>query len=158
MVKFIFLALLLFPLSACGQGEEGGGASPDINQLSIVTADGREVDFEVELAITEEQKATGLMNRLEMPENAGMLFYFKQEQEVRFWMKNTLIPLDMIFIKVDGTIHHIHENAVPLDLTGVPSNGVVSAVLEINGGLSEKLRLSVGDKVKHRVFDGKITE
>ena len=89
-----------------------------------------------------------------MAENHGMLFYFGGEEAGRrFWMKNTLIPLDMIFIKADGTIHHIHENAIPKDLTGVPSNGPVAAVLEINGGVSRKLELQKGDKVKHRFFE-----
>ena len=77
------------------------------------------------------------------------------ESERRFWMKNTLIPLDIIFIKADGKIHHIHENAVPHDLTGIPSKGPVAAVLEINGGLSQTWGLAAGDKVMHPYFKGK---
>ncbi|MCI5059520.1 MAG: DUF192 domain-containing protein, partial [Alphaproteobacteria bacterium] len=98
----------------------------------------------------------GLMHRTELPENAGMLFWFGgREQERRFWMKNTLIPLDMLFIKANGTIHHIHENAVPHDLTGISSKGPVAAVLEINGGLSQTWVLAAGDRVVHPYFKDK---
>ena len=150
MKHFILLSLLLIlPLVACS--DEVVNQSED--QVIIVTADGEKHVFNVELALTTEEQAQGLMFREKMAKNAGMLFYFEGEpQEIRFWMKNTLIPLDMIFIKGDGTIHHIHENAVPHDLTPVGSFGNVKAVLEINGGVSAEFGLFPGDQVKHPFF------
>jgi len=127
-------------------------------RLTIVTSDGREHPFDIELAITPQQQAKGLMFRESMPENAGMLFLFTEERERSFWMKNTLIHLDLIFIKADGTIHHIRENAIPRDLTSIKSNGPVSAVLEINGGRSAELGIEPGDTVRHRFFTNKLAQ
>ena len=120
--------------------------------LTITKADGEQVSLNIELALTPAQQAKGLMFRSEMPEDEGMLFVFDGESERSFWMKNTLIPLDMIFVKRNGVIHHIHSDAIPHDLTSVRSNGPVYAVLEINGGLSEKLGLKPGDKINHAAF------
>ncbi|MFK7840427.1 MAG: DUF192 domain-containing protein, partial [Bdellovibrionales bacterium] len=106
----------------------------------------------IELALTPEQQAKGLMFRAEIPNDYGMLFVFNEEAPRSFWMKNTLIPLDIIFVKRNGEILHIHENAVPLDLTPIRSDGNAYAVLEINGGLSKTLGLNSGDKIDHSVF------
>ena len=81
-----------------------------------------------------------------------MLFDFYQEMPVSFWMKNTLIPLDMVFIAGDGTVKHIHANAVPLSTDAIPSEFPVRAVLEINGGSAALLGIKPGDKVKHPIF------
>lgn len=158
MIKFLFIALLIVPLAACDQQTIDKSQSLPVQALSIVGQDGKTHNLEVELALTPKEMATGLMFRESMEENHGMLFFFGQEQELRFWMKNTLIPLDMLFIKSDGTIHHIHENAIPHDLTGIPSQGPVSAVLEINGGLAAKWGISKDDKVKHELFDRKAAQ
>jgi uncharacterized membrane protein (UPF0127 family) len=125
------------------------------NQLYIGTAgaDCNVVQFNVELALTALQKQQGLMNRTSMPKDSGMLFIFNDEQERGFWMKNTLIPLDMIFIKRDGRIHHIHDNAIPHDLTSVKSKGPVIAVLEINGGLAKEMGIKPGDFINHPFFN-----
>lgn len=155
----LFVLLLIFPLTAC-QEKEGEAAEQqqviydpqNTRNLEIITNDGTSHVFEIELAVTPPQQQKGLMHRTEMAENAGMLFYFGREAERGFWMKNTLIPLDLIFIKQDGTIHHIHENAIPHDLTSMKSNGPVAAVLEINSGLSNKLGFVVGNKVHHPFF------
>ena len=126
----------------------------DLSSLTLIDYQGKKTHFKVEIAVTPDQMARGLMFRESMPENEGMLFYFGgEEAERRFWMKNTLIPLDLIFIRADGRIHHIHENAVPRDLTGIPSHGPVAAVLEINGGLSKKLELFPDDRVIHPFFE-----
>lgn len=122
-------------------------------KLVIVTATGQTHTFAVEVARTPPQQAYGLMNRQSMPPNQGMLFTFQTEAGRSFWMKNTLIPLDMVFIRADGTIHHIHENAIPHDLTPVLSNGPVKAVLEVNGGRMSALGIKKGDKVRHKFFD-----
>jgi uncharacterized protein len=81
-----------------------------------------------------------------------MLFDFYREQPVVFWMKNTLIPLDMVFIAADGTIRHVHANAVPLSTDTIPSEAAVRCVLEINGGSARLLGIKAGDTVKHPIF------
>lgn len=114
---------------------------------------GSKHSFAVEIALSSEQLQNGLMHRTQMDANAGMLFWFGgQERERSFWMKNTLIPLDILFIKKDGTIHHIHENARPMDETPVPSQGEVAAVLEINAGRAQALGIDPGDVVLQRFF------
>lgn len=148
MFRFILIALLILPLAGCLEKKVD-----DIYRLSIETASGKKHKFNIELAQTPQEQMRGLMHRTEMAEDAGMLFIFETEREARFWMKNTLIPLDMIFIRADGTIHRIHENAIPHDLTGVPSEGPVKAILELNGGISAKLGLQKGDKILHTVFE-----
>lgn len=153
MIKYIFIALLIFPLSACLEKEDDNNSSLSMRTLTIVNDLGKEFTFNVELALTHQEQSKGLMHRTEMAEDAGMLFYFGgAEAERGFWMKNTLIPLDLIFIKADGTIHHIHENSVPHDLTSMRSFGPVAAVLEINGGLAAKYELFPDDKVHHPFF------
>lgn len=153
MAKYMLAFFCLFLLGACDNGG-GATATPGPAQpLSIVRKDGVQQNFEVELALTPAAQQQGLMFRKQMDENHGMLFVFPgAEAERAFWMKNTLIPLDMIFIRKDGTIHHIHENAVPEDLTSVPSNGPVMAVLELNGGVAAQKGLTPGDVVHHTVF------
>ena len=89
------------------------------------------------------------MFREEMAQSAGMLFVFEAPQRVSFWMRNTLIPLDMLFMAADGTVTRIHENAVPLDETPIPGGDQVQFVLEINGGLARELGLDVGAVVQH---------
>ncbi len=123
----------------------------DHSSLLIVTA-AREIKFDVELALTEAQREHGLMFRKSLGAYEGMLFDFYKEMPVTFWMKNTLIPLDMVFIAADGTIRHVHANAVPLSTDTIPSEYPVRAVLEINGGTARLLGIKPGDKVKHAIF------
>lgn len=120
--------------------------------LVIKTAKGKEHTFTVEIARTPSEQAYGLMNRKSMDKDHGMLFVFLTEDERSFWMKNTLIPLDMIFIQADGTIHRIHDSAIPHDLTPVNSRGPVLAILELNGGRAADLGIKAGDKVFHKAF------
>ena len=120
---------------------------------SLVIATGaREIKFDVELALNDAERARGLMFRDKLGPYDGMLFDFYQEAPVSFWMKNTLIPLDMVFIAGDGTVKHVHANAVPLSTDPVPSGSPVRAVLEINGGSAKLLGIKTGDKVKHPIF------
>jgi uncharacterized membrane protein (UPF0127 family) len=114
--------------------------------LNIVTDDGEHV-FQVEIADDPRERAVGLMFRREMPADAGMLFDFMEEQPASFWMRNTYIPLDMLFIRADGTIDSIGERTTPLSEKSVPSKGPVRFVLEINGGLSDRLGIEAGDRV-----------
>ncbi len=105
------------------------------------------VSFEVELALNNEDRATGLMYRRQMDDFSGMLFVFPDVKEAAFWMKNTLIPLDMIFIDENGIIRNIHSNAIPGDLTRIEAGQPVKAVLEINGGMAQKAGISVGNTI-----------
>jgi uncharacterized membrane protein (UPF0127 family) len=132
------VAFVLTPLAAC---------SAD-NQLVLHTATG-DYPFTVEVVDTPEGRAQGLMFRQSLAADAGMLFDFKQAQPVGFWMRNTFIPLDMIFIRADGSVANVHVNARPHDPTGILSDGPVTFVLEIAGGRSEEIGLKAGDKVEH---------
>ena len=111
--------------------------------------------FAVELADNDADRAKGLMYRKELPEGRGMLFDFHRDQEVGFWMQNTYIPLDMIFIRGDGRILRIAENTEPLSTRLVPSGGPVRAVLEVIGGTARKLGIAPGDRVAHPIFSGR---
>lgn len=119
--------------------------------LTVVTAKGEHV-FQVEVADTNETRAQGLMFRTEMAPDAGMLFDFKAEQPVYFWMKNTYLPLDMIFIRANGTVARIEANTVPLSERSVPSGSPVRYVLEINAGRSAAIGLKPGDVVRHAII------
>jgi uncharacterized protein len=103
--------------------------------------------FTVEIARTPDEQATGLMNRQSLAPDRGMIFPYAPPQPAAFWMKNTLIPLDMIFIRADGSIARVAANTVPLSLEPVPAGEPVAAVLEIAGGRSAELGLSAGDRV-----------
>jgi uncharacterized membrane protein (UPF0127 family) len=116
----------------------------------VIHTGGSAYKFEVEVVTTPETRAQGLMFRKAMPPNAGMLFIYPGEQPVSFWMKNTLIPLDMLFVKTDGSIAHIAHNAVPMDETPIDSGAAVKAVLEINGGTANALGIKEGDKVEYQ--------
>jgi hypothetical protein len=137
--------------AVCLAGALAVAAPADQQTLEIVTRGGVHV-FAVEMAVTPEQQARGLMFRKELPEGQGMLFDFQREQETSFWMKNTYIPLDMIFIRADGRIHRIATDTVPLSETLVPSNGPVRAVLEVIAGTARKLGIRPGDRVAHPIF------
>jgi Uncharacterized conserved protein len=116
-------------------------------ELLIQTRSGKAHTFTVELALTVEQRAQGLMHRQSMPLDHGMLFDFGETRPVSMWMQNTPLPLDMLFIQRDGTISHIHRKAVPFSQTIIDSRGPVYFVLELNGGRAASLGIEVGDRV-----------
>jgi uncharacterized membrane protein (UPF0127 family) len=122
--------------------------------IKIATKSGVHV-FTVEIVDNDADRAKGLMYRKELPEGQGMLFDFHRDQEVSFWMQNTYIPLDMIFIRGDGRISHIAENTEPLSTRLIPSNGPVRAVLEVIGGTSRKLGIAAGDRVASPIFNAR---
>ena len=128
--------------------------SAERDTVEIATKSGVHA-FSVELAATEAEREKGLMYRKSLPEGQGMLFDFHRDQEVGFWMKNTYIPLDMIFIRGDGRILRIAENTEPLSEKIVPSNGPVRAVLEVIGGTARKLGIVPGDRVAGSIFKGR---
>ncbi|MFV2034180.1 MAG: DUF192 domain-containing protein [Halocynthiibacter sp.] len=111
-----------------------------------------QVRFTVEVADDPEERAQGLMYREELAARAGMIFIFDQPQQASFWMKNTLIPLDMIFVDKTGRVSRIAENAVPRDLTPVDGGEDVLVVLEINGGLAATYGITVGSEMRNPAF------
>ncbi len=123
----------------------------ELQPLEIIGKSGVHT-FAVEMALTPEDQARGLMFRRELPEGQGMLFDFQREQPATFWMKNTYVSLDMIFIRADGRILRIAENTVPLSEALVPSGGPVRAVLEVVAGTARKLGIAPGDRVAHPIF------
>lgn len=118
-----------------------------------IRGDWGQARFAVELADTEELRERGLMYRESLPLSAGMLFVYPSVSRKAFWMKNTLLPLDMLFIKQDGSIESIHSNAVPHDLTPIFSRGSVAMVLEINGGLATRMGITSGSQLRHPLID-----
>jgi uncharacterized membrane protein (UPF0127 family) len=131
-----------------------GARAASVQPLEIVTKSGVQV-FSVEMATTEEEKATGLMYRKELPDGKGMLFDFSPEQQVSMWMKNTYIPLDMIFIRADGRILRIAENTEPLSTKIISSGGPAKGVLEVIAGTAQKYGIAPGDRVAHPLFNGR---
>ena len=122
--------------------------------LEIVTKSGVQV-FSVEMATTEEEKTTGLMYRKELADGKGMLFDFSPEQQVSMWMKNTYIPLDMIFIRADGRILRIAKNPEPQSTAIIRSGGPAKGVLEVIAGTAKKYGIAPGDRVAHPLFNGR---
>ncbi|MGC3936708.1 DUF192 domain-containing protein [Roseobacter sp. EG26] len=108
--------------------------------------------FAVEIADDAQERAQGLMHRETMPSAAGMLFVYDRPQRLSFWMRNTLIELDMLFIDASGTVRHIHHRAQPLDETPIPGGDNLTHVLEINGGLAEALGITTGTLLRHPTF------
>lgn len=146
------IALVLIALAAVGRAEEP--AVFERTKLAIETASGERHPFDVEVARTITQRARGLMFRESMPPDAGMLFVYPDEQQIRMWMKNTLIPLDMVFVGGDGRILDIAENTEPLSETVIASSGPARAVIELNGGTARRLGIRSGDRVRHPLFEG----
>ena len=137
--RLVFAALLLLTATAACSAD---------NRLVLHTAKG-DFAFNVEIADTNETRAKGLMFRDHLAPDAGMLFDYHQEQLASFWMQNTLIPLDMIFVGADGVVKTIHVNARPMDPTSVTSGVPVQFVLEVAGGRSVEIGLKPGDRIDH---------
>ena len=156
-------ALLAFlALSGCAAASSGsaeapacvaGAVHPESEaglaqvQLCIVSKT-KTHSFVVELAQTGEQQQKGLMFRTELADNRGMLFPFREPHMASFWMRNTVIPLDIIFVRADGSIENIVENTTPYSLDQVKSTAPVAAVLELRAGLTTELGIKPGDKVR----------
>lgn len=147
----LIAALAILPLQASAQN--GQLLTFEASELKIATAD-ETYTFAVELALTVQQQAQGLMFRQSMAADAGMLFVGKREGVRNFWMRNTFIPLDMLFIKADGTIAHIAERTIPQSLDTVSSRVPVLAVLELNAGTASRLGIKAGDQVSHPLLGG----
>ncbi|HEX5777900.1 MAG TPA: DUF192 domain-containing protein [Xanthobacteraceae bacterium] len=120
-------------------------------RVEIVSKSGVHV-FDVEMAVTPQQRSTGLMHRKELAPGRGMLFDFEGEGPISMWMKNTYVSLDMIFIRADGRIARIAESTTPLSEQTIPSGAPVKAVLEVVAGTAKRLGIAPGDRVAHRIF------
>lgn len=143
VAAFVILVLLVAPVAAAERAT-----------LEIVSRTGVHV-FAVEVVSNDADRAKGLMFRKELPEGQGMLFDFQRDQEIAMWMRNTYIPLDMIFIAGDGRIRRIAENTEPMSEKIIPSGGPVRGVLEVIGGTARKLGITRGDRVAHPMFSGR---
>ena len=155
-VRRLVLGLVLCLAAACGSVGQGGQVDPQhglpVEALQITTHDGHTHRFRVEIADNDASRERGLMFRKSLAPDAGMLFDFKSPQYVSFWMKNTLIPLDMLFIDQQGVVVNVAANATPLSEANIPSAGPVLGVLEIRGGRAAQLGIQAGDKVRERIF------
>jgi len=136
------------------QPAEPTGPQPELakEKLVIVTRDGVSHPFDVEMATTEDQQTVGEMFRTKTTPGGGMLFDWGFPRPSQMWMRNTLVPLDMIFINADGKIRSIAENTVPQSLAVIDSHGPVRAILEVAAGTTAKLDIRVGDTVHQRIF------
>jgi uncharacterized membrane protein (UPF0127 family) len=148
-MRILFLLAALMFVVAPAQA-----AAVKTETLVIETAKGEQV-FKVEVVREEKDRNRGLMYRKRMADNRGMLFDYDPPQDVAFWMKNTYISLDIIFVDATGKIITIAAKTKPLSLDRIPSNGVARGVLEIKGGFAEKLGIKVGDRVRHQMFEAK---
>lgn len=129
------------------------GAAAACDPASVyLKGDWGQARFSVEVADDGEERAQGLMHRTQMASAAGMLFVYPAPQTLSFWMRNTLIELDMLFIDAQGVVRHIHHRAQPLDETPIVGGSNLTHVLEINGGMAKRLGLAVGDVVQHPSF------
>ena len=145
----MFLVFLLFGWNTLANAQKS--VSFERTEIFIETKSGQH-RFAVEFAHTPEQLSFGLMFRRALPRDAGMLFNYARPQKVAMWMKNTLIPLDMLFIDTSGRIVHIRQRAVPGSLEAISSKVPVRGVLELNGGTVSRLGITLGDKVRHKIF------
>ncbi len=147
---FAFILIALMPAVSPAQSQPAATGA-GLEALTIVSG-GKRHAFQVEVMRTPDQRARGLMHRNYLPADRGMLFDFGSSEPVAMWMQNTYIPLDMLFIRADGTIARIAEQTEPLSTRTIPSGEPVLSVLEINGGISRQLGIKPGDKVEYALF------
>jgi uncharacterized protein len=152
--RTLLAVVAAFPFSVWAQSPEPTGPQPELprEKLVIVSPGGQEHVVDAEMALTEQQQTVGEMFRTTVRADGGMLFDWGFPRSSQMWMKNTLVPLDMVFINADGTIRSIAENTTPRSLAVIDSHGPVRATLELPGGTTAKLGIRVGDTVKQRIF------
>ena len=146
-------SFILLILSLCAPTKVWAeGITYESSEIWIESAAGRH-HFVVEIAETYDQRQRGLMFRSELPQDTGMLFHFGKETKLAMWMKNTFIPLDMLFINKHGIIHRVVENTTPLSLQTIPGGAPTMVVVELNAGVTRRLGINAGDKVVHDIFN-----
>lgn len=155
----VWAAVMLAMLGMGGPGAphaQTTGAAQDMefprSRLTIETATGQH-DFTVEVASTWARRAQGLQHRRTLAADAGMLFDYQESRPVSMWMKNTYLPLDMLFVDAAGRVARVAEDTEPLSLTPIPSGEPVRAVIELNAGTARRLGIRPGDRVHHPIFD-----
>ena len=148
ILSAIFIAY--FPLQTSSQTTQNNTVRSE-SELFILSATGKH-KFKVEIAKTPREQRLGLMYRTKLDKNAGMLFDYEILTKIQMWMKNTFIPLDMIFINNQGIIKSFYERTVPKSLEIISSQGPVRAVLEVNAGTISRLKIKVGDRIDHNIF------
>ena len=153
MARGMALALVVLAAWAGTADAQDGLVSFERDSLILQTAEGTQQTFDIELALNSQQQAQGLMYRRSLAADAGMLFVYQPARPVSMWMKNTLIPLDMLFIAEDGLVVKIVERTVPLSLRSISSDRAVRGVLELNGGTADRLGIRPGDRVIHPAFE-----
>ncbi len=154
VLRLLALTLLLAFAAFPAPAQDGPQPRLKVESLEILTKTGIRV-FNVEMAVTPEQQRIGLMFRKEVADGEGMLFDFGASRPVAMWMENTIVSLDMIFIRADGTIANIAKGTTPFSRQTVESQGPVKAVLEIVAGAADRYGIAAGDKVSHRIFKGR---
>lgn len=147
MLRSFALALVAIFLAAA----QPARAAPDLEKIAFVTRSGVR-EFSVEVMRTPAEHGKGLMYRRYMPDDRGMLFDFGKNDVVHMWMKNTYIPLDMIFVGKDGKVVAIARDTEPFSERTISSGGPVTGVVELNAGAAAKMGLVVGDEVRHPMF------
>ena len=147
LIYLLPLGAIWAPLASIAQGF----ATFNRSKLRVVTKSGKH-EFIVEIAVTDRQHAQGLMFRQSLAKNAGMLFDYKVPTSITMWMKNTFIPLDMIFIGNDGRVINVVQRAIPFSENVISSLGKARGVLEVNGGTASRLGIMPGDKILHGIF------
>jgi len=147
MLRILLAFSILLGLTGAGEA----AAKSSLEELIVVTRDGRTA-LEIELADTPAERAKGLMFRDRMPQNHGMLFDFGAPRPVAMWMKNTKIPLDMVFADPRGRVIAIRENTVPYSTDTIEVDDPVKAVLELNAGTAKRIGVAVGDRLVHPIF------
>lgn len=143
----LLLSIVAAMLATAGQSQSE--MRKDV--LELITDSGKHT-FKIEIAVTGEDKARGLMFRRSLATDAGMLFPYEPAQEATMWMRNTYISLDMVFIRADGVVHRIEANTEPFSEAVIASNGDVAAVLELKAGVAAQIKLKAGDRAVHSLF------
>lgn len=148
-MKFKFFKLCAFVLLLCGCSPK----NDNLSELVFLTENGP-VAYQVEMASTKEEMSKGLMDRKELAPNSGMIFDLQGQQEIAMWMKDTYIPLDMVFVNQKGKIIWIYKNARPMstELIRPQVSEPLSAVIELNGGDTDKNGIKTGDTVRHKIL------
>jgi len=149
---FLYAALSLGLLGAAPAVALAQDVTFPVSSLTIVTSDGAEHEFTVEVASDDYQRARGLMFRDSLAADHGMLFDYKRDIQASMWMKNTLIPLDMLFIDRTGIVKNLKERARPHSLEPISAKGFVRGVLELPGGTVSRLGIKPGDRILHPIF------
>ncbi len=155
LITYICTSIALFFATAVAVAQEPMRLPVDADKLSIVSNGKILATFDIEIAARHEQQAAGLMHRVDLPKDRGMLFVFEDEQERFFWMQNTPTPLDIIYADTYGEIVHVAANTTPFSTVPIPSRLPAKYAFEIRANLSSMLGVSVGDTLVHTLIEKK---